>query len=1188
MRLIHNIALTLILLTLSLVSCQDDFDYRSMPIDGTSMVTLNIDFKAFEAVDLKSRNAGMRGDVISEIDDVWVLIYDEAGDLQKSLCKHFTNTNSSDQYASDNFSLNKIQEGSETDDPIWRATMRMMLPYGQYYIVAVANYPGLNPDDAETLANVAEPPAGITTLNEVKKHRFPKWNSDNIAANKYMSGWFSDREEPSKNDIGETPMLVQFNASTPTLHCWLRRAVSKVTVSFDNDNLLDNVTIYIESIEIKDIPEYGPKILNNSLVWKRDANGDVVHTTDSLLQGQKLVFFDKERPENTKIEPSDFYAGAITITKGSNGFLENFPNPHAANADKTLFFYENMQGTGKDKAQIVEGAGDLTQPTYPEGINPTNAYFKDSKPGGTYIQVNAYYVSTLPGNVGQGPIVYRFMLGKDVKNDYNAERNHHYKLTLKFNGYANDVDWHIEYVRDSDPGVYVPHIWVSYLYHQPSIGNGAAVMGTDSYWEKCYPIRITGNVDDTKPLEVRIIESNWYPQGVDADYDDTIYYTGDVYTFNSARSGNATKPRLTETISGTGIWSGFFSLYIPTGETEICNKSGRFSAGEYLYWYAKGNPWPNYENILTEDNNIANMEKTYEPVPDKSLYDYGLGYRSYDISRNGVVFDENNGYYKVEKTGSGINKEIVVYIPIFTRALEINGKKAFSGGNPYFSFQRAGKIKASATFYPQSEGGEPYVEEYTADVTQVRRIINPKLILRSHDNTDDFTVELMHRTGERQEDNFTNFVSDGPWRATLILGPQGGWRLLGSVNNVITGEGGSNISFKVKPISEIPIDQTRCAIVKVEYHNYHCVHYIHLRQGYAPIQLGGSTGYWHSFNLNYVNGNNAVFTNCPLKEGGMFAYGKYRAIDPINNIDASYVSPDDEPIFKTGLVYPTRFSSIIGSNKLLLSPVPSSKPANLTENVCDSWKNIINGSGVNNTFTNLTWGGVTVRVPKYNDDYSGHIFNNSQIEYGFGLAFADGAKTNKVDEGDDRAAFRHVWFTQETSNNNWTNTALWGIDKDEKKFGMRVCVVYNTQTYDCLSLPIGYTGFGRRKRSDDVTLNGVLRYGDFNYAGEYSQHDLAPMLYNLYEQFGAIYWLNDKTPDTNDNSVVYRAMDINYSTYDFGPFPETNLFGKSTGTTSDAIFLRMVQDVPLQESQYKNDHDIWDALCWKRRRLYPQ
>ena len=41
--------------------------------------------------------------------------------------------------------------------------------------------------------------------------------------------------------------------------------------------------------------------------------------------------------------------------------------------------------------------------------------------------MDAFYVSINDKKVGRGPIKYRFMLGKDVITDYNAERNHHYK-----------------------------------------------------------------------------------------------------------------------------------------------------------------------------------------------------------------------------------------------------------------------------------------------------------------------------------------------------------------------------------------------------------------------------------------------------------------------------------------------------------------------------------------------------------------------------------------------------------------------------------------------------------------------------------------------------------------------------------------------------------------------------------------
>ena len=41
----------------------------------------------------------------------------------------------------------------------------------------------------------------------------------------------------------------------------------------------------------------------------------------------------------------------------------------------------------------------------------------------TYIEVQAYYVSNIDGRVGNGDIIYRFMLGKDVYKDYKDRKS---------------------------------------------------------------------------------------------------------------------------------------------------------------------------------------------------------------------------------------------------------------------------------------------------------------------------------------------------------------------------------------------------------------------------------------------------------------------------------------------------------------------------------------------------------------------------------------------------------------------------------------------------------------------------------------------------------------------------------------------------------------------------------------------
>ena len=116
-------------------------------------------------------------------------------------------------------------------------------------------------------------------------------------------------------------------------------------------------------------------------------------------------------------------------------------------------------------------------------------------PYGTYIEVDAYYVSVNPEKVGSGNIKYRFMLGKDTQTDYNAERNHHYKLTLKFKNYANDADWHIEY-EEPEPGIEVPNpYYISYLYNHSMM----------------LPLKVKTGGHKLGKIEARIVDNRWVP-----------------------------------------------------------------------------------------------------------------------------------------------------------------------------------------------------------------------------------------------------------------------------------------------------------------------------------------------------------------------------------------------------------------------------------------------------------------------------------------------------------------------------------------------------------------------------------------------------------------------------------------------------------------------------------------------------
>ena len=140
--------------------------------------------------------------------------------------------------------------------------------------------------------------------------------------------------------------------------------------------------------------------------------------------------------------------------------------------------------------------------------------------------MEAYYDARLSDRPGEGKIIYRFMLGQDVYKDYNARRNCHYKLTLKFNRYANDVDWHIEYREDKELIVPNPY-YISYLYNQSAT----------------IPIKLKGSNLENVKLEVCIIENHWWP----------TLEAGDDYQYADTSKVYPTPQR-------TAVWHGFLSL----------------------------------------------------------------------------------------------------------------------------------------------------------------------------------------------------------------------------------------------------------------------------------------------------------------------------------------------------------------------------------------------------------------------------------------------------------------------------------------------------------------------------------------------------------------------------------------------------------------------------------------------------
>lgn len=415
----------LCVLFLGALSCKDDMPYGYGEIgEGECMISGTVKFKSFTpALSVNTRAAG---DAIKEINSLCVLLYDESQNLQGKypltpgteagesvfvVDKNVPRTNGAGK-------AGETGEIAESSTP--QAKFQLKIPYGKYHIYAVANMDLSGHEEA------------IQTVEGLKSISL-QWKGDNVSKNCQMFGHFF-----SSSNTEEAPLLV-INGTTRKLQAWVRRAASKVTVAFDGTRLADGVSIYIKSVAIKDIPtmcylgkkskivkdaentadNYGNLIPDGeSLAY---GTGEAHDTWPTITNTASYCYYDKDNKKGTVVAGYDSSQETEYAAKAHNEYND------------ALFFYENMQGEGIDKSQKDED-NDGKPDSKPE---------KDGKPYGTYIEVEAYYNSENPECLGSGDIKYRFMLGKNTTTNYDAERNHHYKLTLIFNRFANDPDWHI-------------------------------------------------------------------------------------------------------------------------------------------------------------------------------------------------------------------------------------------------------------------------------------------------------------------------------------------------------------------------------------------------------------------------------------------------------------------------------------------------------------------------------------------------------------------------------------------------------------------------------------------------------------------------------------------------------------------------------------------------------------------------
>ena len=402
-------------------ACVFSPESEEYPLPGsgeTKELRMSVSYRPLAGVITRSA-----GDALRHLDNLWVLAFDASGKLQQK-SNVSSLTESEKDCASSGIS-------GVAESTFCHSEFAMQLPLGAYRIYAAA---GLD------LSGFSG------TEDELKSISFA-WNASDISSNAQMFGFFTD--DDSIEVPSEAPLIV-IGKNTSSLHAWVKRAASKVTVTYDASELKDNIYIYLKSVQVLDIPA-------SCLLGKSNTPSS---SAELIHEGEKISYSTSDDIKNWPY-----------ISKGKPVY--EYDGGHTEYSE-ALYFFENNQGTGEK-----------------HGYHPSDeSWNKDRKAYGTYIEVKGCYVNRTADNSSQGPIIYRFMLGKDVSTDFNAERSNHYKITLRFINDANDPDWHIEYVPEQ-PELSIPDpLYISYVPNE-SVNVPVVVRGGDA------STRVTANIIDS-------------------------------------------------------------------------------------------------------------------------------------------------------------------------------------------------------------------------------------------------------------------------------------------------------------------------------------------------------------------------------------------------------------------------------------------------------------------------------------------------------------------------------------------------------------------------------------------------------------------------------------------------------------------------------------------------------------------
>lgn len=1115
-------------------SCTDDFPYQIGDIpEGEGQLSATLTFTPAAVSELGVTRTP--GNALNDINSLCVLVYSQSGKLIKPYSFTSDKLTITDYFVdTDKDFVNEGNRPHAAQDTTKRATVTLKdLPYGIYKIYAVANMNNLLNEYAEEIENEA-------TLKTIPL----TWSFDPDKPNNQMFGYFTTTDNMQSK--GFDAPHISFVKPNTEIHAWLKRAASKVTIAFDPSGLKQGVSIYIKNVTIRDIPkqcylgaENTPD--NSNQLWNH------LETPFDAPELNKQSEFEPytrlEYDSDGIITDPDKHTG----TAKTDGFVlqnvsrtaipENAHTPWA----QALFFYENNQQPYYNNA--TEGKGEEEKKKYdkrqesdvvgdPIRDDDGDKDYKDRIPYGTYIEVEAYYISRNAEQVGEGAIKYRFMLGKNVTNDYNAERNHHFKLTLGFNRWANNPDWHIDYEQPT-PGIQVqPTFRVSYLYHQKSV----------------LPIRILGKC---KKLTVKIVENNWAPYDststnqwkvpptVVPSNPATYQFEWNLAAFLNPEYMVGNKPR-TE--------FGFLALHLPdiTQTTIITGEYGKTQNDALIAHYEEYQ-----EGIRTFDENDLT------PITDENgdlRYDEEGEVMSKTESSEDKHASENDKYQVIpvmDDNGNKVDNEVTLLLPVWTRAKSLIGTSGFSGNNPYEGFERKAKLEIKAEYDDNT-----IITEYV-DVLQVKRIVNPKGVWRAHDRTEPFYVTLLESENSNDRSNFKPFESEGEWTAyiegktnaagfSLSKSPDtDGYTTYSTKNGTeIHGYTGSQIKFTINFGAAVGENESECAIVKILYHGNQCLHKILVRKGYNnPIKIGNYS--WSSFSLyqatrvsgTAANNNevfNAVLTKNPLMLGSMFRRGRQdKGIFVSNNMqeDLGPFMPPGNRAFEIGKGTPNNWA------KETWIQIGYRDDRDVTSTSTTDGRE--KGSP-NYTLGKFTADGRTYKVPTCEQfqDLTNHC------ELGFGV-FYGSAATEPATTADEAYGLIDPY-----------NEGLFN-----SKMGMRGVIAYEKENGNQIFFPMGKYGTGRRNNFVMSGVNaGVLRYGDVDYLltifgvqgdtyGNLNNNLYRPIPYNLKVQSGNVYWIDTykaagdyRTVDGQNYHLTYSCLgwDMNYFNFDFNPYTSNN------------------------------------------------